>query len=129
MLHRMLAAALAVCLAPSLGTYHDATFWVEGAMHCLEIATPERPMVLQILREGMTLPEVIAILGPPRPPTNQNVWVLDLYGGGILMHEGEILEWWFPNWVVQIVFDNNGRSVFVRWLELYQIPEYSCSLL
>jgi hypothetical protein len=75
------------------------------------------------IKPGMSLHDIEAILGPPRPPNNPYAFVVDLYGGGILMCPGHILEWWFESYVVQVVLDENGKAIFVRFLPVLELDD------
>ena len=72
------------------------------------------------IQPGMTFAEVTAIIGAPpgdygsdeRPRV-----VLDLYGGGVLMKEGELQQWGGDEGFIQVGFDANGTVLWKRFVE------------
>jgi hypothetical protein len=110
--------------------FHKPIAWAAVALTAMCLAgyviwrlqQPEDFPVLASIKPGMSLHDVETILGPPRPrhPKMRSIYVEDLYGGGILMYPGRILEWWFDNCVIQIVFDDSDQALFARSLKVYR---------
>jgi hypothetical protein len=66
----------------------------------------------------MTRVEVEGILGrPPGNYSNGSGLFLDVYGGGVLMKEGTMQEWWADEAIVQIGFDEHDTVLWKRFVE------------
>jgi hypothetical protein len=67
---------------------------------------------------GMSYEDVTALLGSPPGDKDESeeAVIVDLYGGGVMMMDGEREEWWGREGVVQIGFDDDGRVLWTRFV-------------
>jgi hypothetical protein len=77
------------------------------------------------IEEGMTLAEVEAVLGGPEGDyrTRPTGLVLDPYGGGLMMYQGTLREWWGDEAYILVGFDAGGRVELRRFVEVVQIRD------
>jgi hypothetical protein len=75
----------------------------------------------QRIHEGMPLREVEGILGkrPGNYQSGRPLLALDVYGGGVLMNGGVMVEWWGDRGIVQVGLDANQRVLWTRFVEVY----------
>jgi hypothetical protein len=90
----------------------------------LPFSQPRRPVPINqtdfdLVFEGMSKTEVEELLGgPPGDYTNGSCFALDIYGGGVLMKKGLMMEWRGDRGIIQIGFDKNNNVLWKRFVEV-----------